>query len=96
MFDGLDVYLILQHFCSTLILFFNPPRRFFNPGLEKNVTPTKSTHGPYIQFFFFFFFSSPWKHVFFFFFLPWKHVFSTLELFFQPINMLFQPYDTLF
>ena len=51
--EGLDVYSTLQQFFSTLTFFFNPPRRFFNPGLEKNVTPTKTTHGPYIPTFFF-------------------------------------------
>ena len=73
-FEGLDVYSTLQHFFSTLTFFFNPPRRFFNPGLEKNVTPTKSTHGPYIPTFFFHPGNMP--------FSPWKHVFSTLEPFF--------------
>ena len=36
-------------------LFFQPSKTLFQPWVGKNVTPTKSTHGPYIPTFFFHF-----------------------------------------
>ena len=34
-------------------LFFQPSKTLFQPWVGKNVTPTKTTHGPYIPTFFF-------------------------------------------